>query len=127
MASLVPLLKCPFHQAVLGTTLAAATGLYLLLRPAPRLRPATIASPRTQLTGLSSAEIAQLPYPPDLFPGARWVDTPYGVIRVYEWGAESGRKVVFLHGIGTACCVARDMLWELSDAGCRVMAFGQFS
>lgn len=112
---------------MLGTTLATATGLYLLLRPAPRIRPATITSPRTLLAGLSSAEIAQLPYPPDLYPGARWVDTPYGVIRVYEWGAETGRKVLFLHGIGTASCVARDLLWELSDAGCRVMAFGELA
>lgn len=124
MASLLPLLKCPFHQAVLGTTLAAATGLFLLLRPAPHLRTATIVSPRTGLAQLSSTEIARLPYPPDLFPGGRWVDTPYGMVRVYEWGAETGRKVVFIHGVGTPCCVARDLLWELADAGCRVMAFG---
>lgn len=123
MASLLPLLKCPFHQAVLGTTLAAATGLYLLLRPASD-PPTTVPSPRTDLAQLNSAEIARLPYPPDLYPGARWVDTPYGVIRVYEWGAETGRKVVFVHGIGMPCCVARDLLWELADAGYRVMTFG---
>jgi hypothetical protein len=27
----------------------------------------------------------------------------YGTIRVYEWGPEKGRKILFLHGITTPC------------------------
>lgn len=120
------LLRCPFHQAVLGTTLVAAASIYALLRsPGGSLLPVAIPSPRTDLEKLTKQEISRLPYPPDLYPGGRWVNTPYGVIRVYEFGPETGRKVVFVHGIGTPCCVARDLMWELvEEGGCRVLIFG---
>lgn len=47
--------------------------------------------------------MADLPYPPDVLPGARDVDSPYGSLRVYEWGPEDGRKVLMVHGISTPC------------------------
>lgn len=63
-----------------------------------------IRSPRaTLLPHLSEAEIANLPYPPDILPGARDVTSPYGTVRVYEWGPEDGRKVLLVHGISTPC------------------------
>lgn len=33
----------------------------------------------------------------NIFPGARDVDTPYGVMRVYEWDSVGGRKVLLVH------------------------------
>lgn len=64
----------------------------------------TIRSPRaTLLPQLSEDEIASLPYPPDVLPGARDVASPYGTVRVYEWGPEDGRKVLLVHGISTPC------------------------
>ena len=48
---------------------------------------------------LSEAEADALPYAPDAYPGARDVVSPYGSLRVYEWGLEGGRKVVLVHGI----------------------------
>ena len=63
-----------------------------------------IRSPRaTLLPQLSDDEIAILPYPPDVLPGARDVTSPYGTVRVYEWGPEDGRKVLLVHGISTPC------------------------
>lgn len=55
-----------------------------------------IRSPRRALELLKGKDVDELPYPPDALPGARDVDTPYGSIRVYEWGPEDGRKVLCL-------------------------------
>lgn len=65
-----------------------------------------------------------MPYPPELFPGGRDVETVYGTIRVFEWGPEEGEKVLLVHGIGTPCIAMGDMAWELVRKGYRVMLFG---
>ncbi|KAL9114549.1 MAG: hypothetical protein Q9227_001630 [Pyrenula ochraceoflavens] len=65
--------------------------------PAQAVR--AIPSPRsTLLPHLSEAQASALPYPPNLLPGARDVDTFYGSLRVYEWGPENGRKVLMIPG-----------------------------
>jgi hypothetical protein len=69
---------------------------------------------------------AQVPYPPDVFPGARDVETPYGTIKVFEWGPEEGEKVALLHGIGTPCIAMGDMASEFVRRGCRVILFGEW-
>lgn len=81
-------------------------------------------SPRsTVLPGLSDEEIRALPLPADVLPGARDVSTPYGSIRVYEWGPEDGPKVLFVHGITTPCIALGGVAHALVDRGCRVMLF----
>lgn len=77
------------------------------------------------LPKLSDLEKCRLPYPPDLFPGARDVQTPYGSLRVYEWGPESGRKVLLVHGISTPCLSLGLLAQHLVDNGCRVILFGK--
>lgn len=85
----------------------------------------TIASPReTLLPYLTPAQAATLPYPPDLFPGARDVETPYGVMRVYEWGLEDGMKVLLVHGDTTPGPVLGPIAEALVTRGCRVMIIG---
>jgi hypothetical protein len=79
---------------------------------------------KTSLPNLASEAIRRLPYPPDLFSGARDVDTPYGSIRAYEWGPESGRKVLLVHGISTPCLSLGVVANKLAENGCRVMLFG---
>ena len=91
-----------------------------------RARPNAIPSPRKALQLLSGQDLDDLPYPPDALPGARDVDTPYGNIRVYEWGPEDGRKVLFLHGISTPCIAFAKMAQLLVERGCRVMLFDLF-
>jgi hypothetical protein len=83
-----------------------------------------LASPLTTLVpSLSDAERKALPLPPDVFPGSRDVATPYGSIRVYEWGPEDGAKVLFVHGITTPCLALGGIAHVLADRGCRVMLF----
>lgn len=84
----------------------------------------TVPSARaTLLPKISKEEAAALEYPPDALPGGRYVDSPYGVIRVYEWGPEDGRKVLFVHGITTPCIALGALAQGLVDKGCRVMLF----
>ena len=91
-----------------------------------RPRQPTIPSPRdTLLPHLSAEQAANLPYPPDLLPGARDVATPYGVMRVYEWGPETGDKVIFIHGDATPAPILGPIAHDLVEKGCRVMMFGR--
>ncbi|KAF2102831.1 alpha/beta-hydrolase, partial [Rhizodiscina lignyota] len=82
---------------------------------------------RTLIPKLSEEEIEQLPYPPNVLPGARDVETPYGTIRIYEWGPEDGRRVLLIHGISTPCVSMKSVADTLVEkAGCRVMLFDLF-
>lgn len=115
------------------TTVVATTMLatFLLVRLSARSlyprRRAVLPGPlTTSLPYLSPEEIANLPYHPDHFPGARDVDTPYGSVRVYEFGPETGRKVLFLHGISTSCLTLSEMAHDVAARGCRVMLFDLF-
>ena len=81
--------------------------------------PATTLIPR-----LTKEEQDDLPYPPSALPGARDVNTPYGIIRAYEWGPEKGKKVLLVHGISTPCVALAGIANALVRSGHRVMLFG---
>ncbi|KAL3466505.1 Alpha/Beta hydrolase protein [Aspergillus heterothallicus] len=66
------------------------------------------------------------PLPLDALPGGRNVQTPYGSIRVYEWGPKDGPKVLLVHGITTPCISLGGLAHALVDQGCRVMLFDLF-
>ena len=88
--------------------------------------PRTIPSPReTLLPYLSPDQASKLPYPPNILPGARNVDSPYGIMRVYEWGPENGMKVVMVHGDTTPAPVLGPLAELLVERGCRVIMFGE--
>ena len=78
---------------------------------------------KTLLPTLSQQEAASLPYPPDAYPGIRDLPSPYGNLRVYEWGPEGGRKVLLVHGISNPCIALGAIAHGLADRGCRVMMF----
>jgi pimeloyl-ACP methyl ester carboxylesterase len=44
-------------------------------------------------------------------------------MRVYEFGPESGRKVLLVHGISTPCLSLGSVANALVEKGCRVMLF----
>lgn len=110
------------------TALAVAASLLTLARRvlSPR-RPATYPSPlKTLLPSLTPEEQVQLPYPPDFFPGARDVPTPYGSMRCYEFGPAAGRRVLLVHGISTSCMTLTHIARGLAARGCRVLLFDLF-
>ncbi|KAK4449287.1 Alpha/Beta hydrolase protein [Podospora aff. communis PSN243] len=113
---------------VATTAIATTAGLSLLKRYLWRTHPNIIPSPlHTLLPRLSLPELEKLEYKPDAFPGARDVVTPYGSIRVYEWGPESGEKVLLIHGISTTVQTLSKVAHELVNIhGCRVMFFDLF-
>ncbi|KAI1082936.1 alpha/beta-hydrolase [Whalleya microplaca] len=75
---------------------------------------------------LPNKRTEDLPYPPDALPGGRDVATPYGSIRVYEWGPEDGDRILLVHGISTPVIALGDLAHELVARGCRVMLFDLF-
>jgi len=79
----------------------------------------------TQIPHLSPAQLAALPYPQDLFPGARDVQTSYGTMRVYEWGNETGRKMMLVHGDATCAPLWKTIAEDLVARGCRVIVLGE--
>jgi len=76
---------------------------------------------------LTNEQQKRLPYAPDALEGARDVATPFGNIRVYEWGPAEGEKVLLVHGISTPCIALGGLAEELAQKGCRVMLFGELS
>lgn len=51
--------------------------------------------------------------------------TPYGTMRVYEWGPEEGKKVVVIHGDTTPAPMLGPIAEVLVKRGCRVILFGK--
>lgn len=87
---------------------------------------AVIKSPRDSLVPFISAdEASRLAYPPYAMPGQRDVITPYGTIRVNEWGPTDGFKVLFVHGDTTPSLIWSKIAHGLTKKGCRVMTFGK--
>lgn len=45
---------------------------------------------------------------------------------MYEWGPQTGRKVVLIHGISTPCIALSNIAHGLVEKGCRVLLFDLF-
>ncbi|KAF6841567.1 alpha beta hydrolase family [Colletotrichum musicola] len=118
----------PRTAVVVATTVVATISLLSLARLGLYLRlGSAIPNPlKTKIPALPADELQRLHYRPDSFPGARDVDTPYGTIRVYEWGPVAGPKVVLVHGISTSCMTLGRIAHALAARGCRVMLFDLF-
>lgn len=121
-------LSLPYGHLLLTGSVCLSVGL--LLRPLlsrQESKQPWYPSPReTQLPRLSPEAINELPYPPDVLPGGRDVETPYGTIQVFEWGPETGEKVLLMHGIGTPSPALSEFAEELVRKGYRVMLFDYF-
>ena len=113
----------PGGPVILGGALlllASGLGIQAFSRQRERNRPAS---------GKSSSKHRQLPeegtsYLKDAIPGGRSVETPYGIIRVYEWGPEDGEKVLLIHGISAPALTVSGLADELALKGHRVLIFG---
>jgi hypothetical protein len=107
----------PAPPLTLAAVAAASLGALLLLQHASVTRLTVTTRP---------ADISSLPYPPDALPGARDVASPYGSLRVYEWGPDHGDRILLVHGISTPSIALADLAHRLVAKGCRVMLFGTF-
>ncbi|KAK1600645.1 Alpha/Beta hydrolase protein [Colletotrichum navitas] len=118
----------PRTAAIVATTVVATLSFLSLARLSlyPNWGTAIPNPLKTKLSKLSGDEVKKLPYRPDSFPGARDVETPYGSIRVYEFGPTTGSKVVLIHGISTSCMTLGRIAHALAARGCRVMMFDLF-
>ena len=114
------------RYAIIGA--ASVTGLSLLwalTASSKSTRKPPIPSPRhSLLPDISPEDAAELPYHPAALPGARDVDSPFGSIRVYEFGPRDGEKVLLVHGISTPSIAMTDLAHKLVGRGRRVMLFG---
>ncbi|KAF2823245.1 alpha/beta-hydrolase [Ophiobolus disseminans] len=122
----LPNLRDPYVQigaASVGALLVLGTVSSALRSTPARIIPSPVES---KLPKLSPEEVAELPYPPDALPGARDVQSPYGTVRVYEWGPEDGDKILLIHGISTPGIAMADLAHKLVRRGCRVMMFDLF-
>ncbi|KAJ4366762.1 hypothetical protein N0V83_007287 [Neocucurbitaria cava] len=114
------------HQLYIIIGAASLSSLILLRSVAgstsPRV-PKPIPSPREVLP---PEVLRASPYPPNALEGARDIDTPYGSIRVYEWGPKEGKRVLLIHGMSTPSVALSDLAHKLVKKGCRVMVFDLF-
>ncbi|KAL2798881.1 Alpha/Beta hydrolase protein [Aspergillus keveii] len=114
-------------QLTLLATAGVSLSVGLLLRAILSEEPAEGGVYHSPLASVrSSPSDKDHPLPLDALPGARDVQTPYGSMRVYEWGPEDGRKVLLVHGITTPCISLGGLAHALVDQGCRVMLFDLF-
>lgn len=119
-----------FAMSISYRTLLGVVTAGILLQPVlsrwTRSEKPCVPSPRDTLLPRLAQEAAAIPYPPDAFPGGRDVKTPYGTIKVFEWGPAQGEKVLILHGISTPCLSLGNLAEGLVENGCRVMLFDFF-
>lgn len=105
------------RQALAATTTMASSSSRQAILPSPR---------STLLPHLSPTALSLLPYPPDALPGARDVLTPYGTVKVFEFGPATGERVLLLPGLSTPCITLGNLATSLAARGFRVMLFDYF-
>ncbi|KAF1349987.1 Alpha/Beta hydrolase protein [Delphinella strobiligena] len=109
------------NRAVLGLAASLALASCFYLSKSHNSGDKIIESPLSQVLALTQTEQERLSFPPDVVPGARDMSTPYGSIRVHEWGPEDGRRMLLVHGISTPGIALYSVADELVKNGCRVM------
>lgn len=105
---------------------AAVVLLPFLSRAFSARPPRIIRSPRDTLLSLSQSELSSLTYPPNILPGGRDVPTPYGTIKVFEFGPVSGERVLLLPGLSTPSLSMTNLAEALAEKGYRVMLLDYF-
>lgn len=62
-------------------------------------------------------------YPEDIYPGGAYVELPYGKVRYWLLGPETGRKVVMIHGLSIPSIIWKDIAPALASKGYRVLLY----
>jgi len=62
-------------------------------------------------------------YPEDIYPGGEYAELPYGKVRYWILGPESGKKVVMIHGLSIPSIIWADIAPALASNGYRVLLY----
>ena len=116
------------HPAISFTAGAATVALLSLVYSTSSASKRTSNVYKAPIDDQEWTQDPSLPYPStSVIGGARDVPTPYGNIRVYEFGsADATRKILFLHGISTPSVALVGIAENLAAKGCRVMLMDLF-
>ncbi|KAH6690443.1 Alpha/Beta hydrolase protein [Plectosphaerella plurivora] len=128
LSRLLAVTVAPRDVALVSTTVVGTLFVFFLLRYVlyPKWRKVIPSPMRASFPKVSPESLAKQVYHPEVLPGARDVRTPYGTIRVYEFGNQNGPKVLMIHGISTPCITLAPLAESLASRGCRVMVLDLF-
>ncbi|KAF9030444.1 alpha/beta-hydrolase [Hymenopellis radicata] len=117
-----PLLSNRLFLTLVPALVATAAIAYPLLKAG---MPLTSGPRKHSLADLPADVKSQVDevYPEDIFPGGAYVDLPIGRVRYWIFGPETGRKVVFIHGLSVPSFIWKDVAPKFAEAGHRVMLF----
>lgn len=62
-------------------------------------------------------------YPEDYYSGGAYVSLPFGNVRYWLFGPESGKKIVFIHGLSIPSLIWKDVAPALASHGYRVLLY----
>lgn len=77
----------------------------------------------TLLSHLPPSEMFFLPHAPDALPGSRDVPSPYGTVKVFEFGPLHGARVLLLADLSKPRISLSSIAETLADRGYRVLLF----
>ncbi|KAE9408220.1 alpha/beta-hydrolase [Gymnopus androsaceus JB14] len=75
------------------------------------------------LASLPNGSLARKIYPEDFFEGGGYATFPYGRVRYWLMGPESGKKIVLIHGLSVPAMIWKDVAPELASRGYRVLLY----
>ncbi|KAG9286750.1 hypothetical protein G9A89_012300 [Geosiphon pyriformis] len=65
----------------------------------------------------------QVPYPPDFYPGGQYIHLPNGETRYWLFGSETGKKVVFVHGMTIPSTVFKEIANAFAGKNFHVLVY----
>ncbi|TFK29036.1 alpha/beta-hydrolase [Coprinopsis marcescibilis] len=77
----------------------------------------------SSLASLPKTAMSWSIYPEDLYPGGAYAELPFGRVRYWQLGPESGRKIVLIHGLSIPAIIWKDIAPALASNGYRVMLY----
>lgn len=112
-----------FHRCNHLCSYRSTRSPHVIPKKNPKSLSKSIPSPRDTFlpSFLTPNQVSTLPYPPNVLPGARDVDSPYSIMRCYMWGPEEGRKVILVHGDTTPAPMLGPIAEKLVERACRVL------
>ncbi|KAG0209526.1 hypothetical protein BGX33_005475 [Mortierella sp. NVP41] len=114
-------------MAATSTVVTAAATSVLTLFGAKKVYSAVTAECGLTLPSLRAANLLKCAYPEDYYPGGEFANLSFGETHYFVFGPESGKKIVFVHGLSTPASVYSKVARHFADNGCRVLLYDLYS